>query len=345
MQTEASLATFDAIPRGGDAPDWVRDGITAAWLDEGATPAITLISVSENATFRVAAEGVRPMVVRLHQPGYVGDAGHVRSELQWIEAIIRETDIRTAAPVHGRNGDLVQSIVDAGGVTWLAVGFELLTGSILEEHDDLAPYFTEIGAITAQLHEHARAWQRPAGFVRFDWTLDDMVGPQPRWGSWERAALSPVEREQLRRAQTAALDTLVDVGPAALESGLIHADLRPSNIMIDGDALQVIDFDDSGFSFYLYDFASALTFYEHRPEAQAMAANWIDGYRTVTELSIDQLRASAALSMVRRLTMLGWLTTHRQDALPPELWNEMQPGTVELAGRYLAEPLWLVDPR
>lgn len=345
MQTEASLATFDTIPRGGAAPEWVRSGIRDAWFGAAVAPVVTLISVSENATFRVSVPGRADMVVRLHQPGYVGGADHVRSELQWIEAIVRETGIRTANPVHGLDGDLVQTIVDEGGVDWLCVGFVALGGAILEEHDDLAPYFTEIGAITAQLHEHARRWQRPGSFVRFDWTLDDMVGPEARWGSWRRATLDDASLEVLERAQAAALATLGEVGPAALESGLIHADLRPSNIMIDGDRLQVIDFDDSGFSYYLYDFASALTFYEHRPVALEMAANWMHGYRSVAPLSIDQLRASAALSMVRRLTMLGWLTTHRQDALPPDLWNEMQPGTVELGARYLAEPLWLVDPR
>ncbi len=48
------------------------------------------------------------------------------------------------------------------------------------------------------------------------------------------------------------------VGPTC-RWGLIHADLRPSNIMIDGADLTVIDFDDCGFTWFLDDFASALT--------------------------------------------------------------------------------------
>ncbi|GHS86054.1 hypothetical protein AGMMS50218_05120 [Actinomycetota bacterium] len=47
--------------------------------------------------------------------------------------------------------------------------------------------------------------------------------------------------------------------------------------------------------------------------------------------------------MIRRLQMLGWTTTHREDALPPELWAAQVPGTVEVARRYLRSGTWLLD--
>lgn len=347
-QVTSPMAIFDTLQRGAAAPDWVQGGVDRAWLGGSGHPTsgqadVRLIAVSENATFRVLVGGVPTMVVRLSQPGYVGDAGNIRSELQWIEAIAAETDIHTPAPIRGVDGELVQLLRSSDGREWMAVAFEFVSGRILEEHSDIVPYFAPIGAATAILHEHARAWTRPAGFVRFDWTLDDMVGDNARWGSWERAALADDQRDVLRRAQEAALGTLSDLGPAVLERGLIHADLRPSNIMTDGEDLTIIDFDDSGFGFYLYDFAAALTFYEHQPEASAMAAGWLEGYTRVSPLSRAQLEAASALSLVRRLTMLGWSTTHREDSLPPELWNANLPGTVEVGSRYLQNPLWLIE--
>ncbi|UFS58617.1 phosphotransferase enzyme family protein [Subtercola endophyticus] len=342
-QVTSPMAIFDAVQRGGAAPDWVRDGVDRAWLGGNGHPDVRLIAVSENATFRVLIDGVPSMVVRLSQPGYVGDPANVRSELQWIEAIAAETAIDTPAPIRGTNGELVQFLTSPDGREWMTVAFEFVTGRILEEDTDLVPYFAPIGAATAVLHQHARGWTKPAGFVRFDWTLDDMVGENARWGSWERAALTDADREVLRRAQTQALGVLADLGPAVLERGLIHADLRPSNIMIEGDALTIIDFDDSGFGFYLYDFAAALTFYEHLPEATRMAASWLEGYAQVSPLTRPQLEAAAALSQIRRLTMLGWSTTHREDSLPPDLWNANLPGTVEVSARYLQTPLWLVE--
>jgi Ser/Thr protein kinase RdoA (MazF antagonist) len=40
--------------------------------------------------------------------------------------------------------------------------------------------------------------------------------------------------------------------------GLIHADLRLANLLVEGDKTAIIDFDDRGYSLYLYDLAGAL---------------------------------------------------------------------------------------
>jgi Ser/Thr protein kinase RdoA (MazF antagonist) len=337
------LAAFDALGRGEQAPGWILEGIRSSW-PLGGTTAARLIAVSENATFLVSEDGAPAMVVRLHRPGYVGDTLNVESELVWIEAISRETAVTTPAPIRGHDGGLVQSFAGAGGVAWTAVAFEYVDGRILEDHGDIAPHFTEIGRITAVLHEHSRAWSQPADFARFAWDFTDMVGPEARWGNWENARLSAAEHRVAKAAEGRALDVLAGMDRTIENWGLIHSDLRPSNIMTRNGELTVIDFDDCGFSWFLYDFASALTFYEHRPEAQEMAANWLDGYTEVRPLNPLDLQRAAALSVIRRLTMLGWATTHRADALPRDLWDENAPGTIEICARYLERPTWLVEP-
>ena len=147
----------------------------------------------------------------------------------------------------------------------------------------------------------------------------------------------------LARAQDAALNVLVGAPRGVGHRGLIHADLRPSNIMVCDEGLAVIDFDDCGFGWYGYDFAAALTFMEHVPFAAEMAHEWLAGYAEVRPLDVLDVRRACALSMVRRLQMLGWTTTHREDALPPQLWAAQTSGTVEVAERYLRTPGWLVD--
>ncbi|WOF22479.1 phosphotransferase [Microbacterium betulae] len=342
----AGLAAFDRLRRGAPAPAWVRDGILRGW-GLPADAAATLIVLSENITFRVDVGDVPTLVVRLGRPGYAGGVDHLRAELLWVEALRADIDAPTPSPVRGADGALVQRLPDESGRTWTAVAFEFVVGTILEEQPDIARHFASIGRLTAQLHEHARSWDPPEDFVRFEWRVRDMVGADARWGDWRAAALSDAEREMLERAEVAARASLdaagVDRSPA--HAGLIHADLRPSNVMTTTDAanpLVVIDFDDCGHGFYLYDFAAALTFYEHRPEALEMAGRWIDGYTQIRPLSTHDLAAAAALSLLRRLTMLGWATTHRADALPSDLWDENLPGTVEVGRRYLSDPLRIV---
>lgn len=338
----ATLAVFDGLGRGEPSPEWVAEGIRSNWLPSSADLRVTLIAVSENATFVVEAGDRRIMVVRLQRPGYVTE-DNVRSELEWIEALSHESGVTTPAPIRGIDGQLVQVITASEGSRWTAVAFEHVHGSVLEEHDDPTVHFAEIGRVSGILHEHSRRWVPPRGFTRFAWTLDDMVGAQARWGSWANAPVSRPEAELLARAQDVAVSSLSSFEANTQTWGLIHSDLRPSNIMVSSGELTVIDFDDAGYSWYLYDFASALTFYEHREVARTMAKEWLRGYSEVVPLSPVDLRHAVDLSMIRRLTMLGWSTTHRADALPPDLWAENLPGTVEVAERFVRNPLWLVE--
>lgn len=340
--TTGSLSAFDHVGRGDPAPAWVLSGVQRAFGLPTSGVEVTLIAVSENVTFKVAIDQDPALVVRLGRPGYAESVEHVRSELLWVEALQRDAGVPTPSPRYGADGDLVQFLVDDRGASWTAVGFDFVTGTILEDQVDFAGHFVEIGRLTAQLHQHSRGWASPAGFRRFDWTLDDMTGAGARWGDWRNAPLSDADRDLVGRAEHSARAALSGVTRTPQHWGLIHSDLRPSNVMTHEGAMTIIDFDDCGYGYFLYDFGSALTFYEHRPSALEMGAQWLDGYREVAPLTRDDLEIAGALSLMRRLTMLGWATTHRADALPRDLWDENLPGTVEVAARYVDDPLWLV---
>ena len=156
-------------------------------------------------------------------------------------------------------------------------------------------------------------------------------------------SLTTAERGFLESAERSALATIADAPRTPTDWGLIHADLRPSNLMIDDGVLTVIDFDDCGYSWYLYDFASALTFMEHVDDAPTMAKEWVEGYSEVRPLSRTGEQLACALSMTRRLQMLGWTTTHREDALPPALWTAQKDGTLAVAEACRRSPTWLID--
>ncbi|MCL8026107.1 phosphotransferase enzyme family protein [Nocardioides bruguierae] len=343
------LAVFETLGRGAAAPAWLTAEVGRTWLPGALDLDVRLLAVSENATFAVRVAGEPRMVVRLQRPGYLGHLDEVRSELWWAEAIARETTVATPAPVRGDDGGLAQVLVDDAGTRWTAVAFAFVPGSMLEDVADPVPWFPAIGAVVAELHAHARDWDRPERFRRFSWDLPDLVGPDARWGSWRAATLDDGGRAVLEKAEAAALDVVGALPRDARWWGLVHGDLRPSNLMVDttaapgADALVVIDLDDCGFGFWMHDFGAALSFYEHRPEAPAMAAGWLAGYRSVAPLTAADLDVAAAMSVLRRLTLLGWVVTHREDALPPDLHAEMTPGTVDVCARYLADPRWLVE--
>lgn len=334
---------FDSSIKTAPAPEWLRSGIVEAWRLDPVSTTVTLITVSENATYLVSCGATPVAVTRVARPGYLTDTAEFESEVAWVGALAASGLVRVPQGIATADGGYVAVIPDDSGMRWSCVSYSYVTGSILEDIADPVPYYRQIGSTAALLHDHSSIWTPPADFRRHSWDLADMVGLSCRWGMWQDVSLTPGERALLECAQGAAVDAVVRAPRTPGDWGLIHADLRPSNIMIDGDRLTVIDFDDCGYSWYLYDFASALSFMEHVDDAPTMAQEWFEGYVQVRPLTRDDERVACSLSMIRRLQMLGWTTTHRQDALPPALWAAQIDGTLAVAERFLRSPTWLID--
>ncbi len=95
-------------------------------------------------------------------------------------------------------------------------------------------------------------------------------------------------------------------GVDARTYSLIHADLHFDNVLVDGDRLAVIDFDDSGFGWHQYDLAVVLT--GHPAERFDLNfASLLRGYRRVRALPDEDAALVPMLVVVRALALLGWI--------------------------------------
>ncbi|MGE4353213.1 MAG: phosphotransferase enzyme family protein [Oscillospiraceae bacterium] len=117
--------------------------------------------------------------------------------------------------------------------------------------------------------------------------------------------------------------------------GLIHADLRLANLLIEGSKIKVIDFDDCGFSWYLHDMASAVSFIEDRPITPSLIDAWKTGYTKVDCLTYADDLEGDTFIMQRRLQLLAWITSHMDSDPVKELSVGFLDGTVHLADKYL----------
>lgn len=65
---------------------------------------------------------------------------------------------------------------------------------------------------------------------------------------------------------------------------LIHADLHVGNLLLENGALNIIDFDDSGYAFLIYDFAAALAFHLNEEHYLDIQSAMLAGYQEVRPL-------------------------------------------------------------
>ncbi|MDF2620407.1 MAG: aminoglycoside phosphotransferase [Xanthobacteraceae bacterium] len=284
---------------------------------------LKLLTISENATFRAHDPlSGRDVVFRVHRPGYHSRA-EIESELAWLTAL-------------GRDGSLIADI-DDGGTVRHAVAFGLLPGKEPAEGEDLPRWYRELGAINARLHAHARGWQPPDGFTRKRWDYDAMLGKVQLWGDWRAGlGLDAEGRAVLERTAQVLRELLDDYGTGEDRFGLVHADMRVANLLVEGDNLSVIDFDDCGFSWYLYDFAAAISFAEHEPYIPQLQRAWIEGYRTVAPLADEECAILPVFIMLRRMLLTAWVASHSETPTAQAMGEDYTKGTVELARAFLA---------
>jgi len=303
-----------------------------------ASTRLSLLSISENATFRADdPERDEPLVLRVHRPGYHSVA-EIESELAWIAALRAESIVLTPQPLPTLDGDSIATF-EHDGSSRQAVAFEFMPGRELDGSRDLQRDFRRLGAITARLHGHALRWSRPDGFTRKTWDFETMLGAGAHWGDWRRAlGLSAGGRAVLEHCVGLLHEQLADYGQGAKRFGLVHADLRLANLLSDGERLAVIDFDDCGFSWYMYDFAAAVSYIETSPEMNRLQSAWLTGYREVSPLSSEEENALPMFVMLRRLLLTAWVASHAETPTAQELGNGFTDATVELAREYLARP-------
>ena len=230
------------------------------------------VSLAENVTFKVTDRESSAYVLRLHRPGY-HTLDELVSERAWIRAL-------------GEDGiDVPDAVLTCDGHHYVPVTIEatgeqryagmlrwtegrLLSHVLAETRDDkvVEDYFAQLGALTAAMHNQASAWQPPTGFTRHALDSDGLMGEGPHWGPfWEHRSLSPAERRLLLDARAHLRQKLAQLSRDPSVYSLIHADMHPGNILVHGDRLTVIDFDDAGFGWHPYDIAVVLTYYQGKP--------------------------------------------------------------------------------
>jgi Ser/Thr protein kinase RdoA (MazF antagonist) len=318
------------------------DELAAAALPRfGLSPSATaeLCNVSENHTYRVDdPESGRRYALRVHRPGY-RTARQIESELEWLDALRADGAVDTCVAVPAPTGERVIKVSHDELGEHNVVLFDWLPGAEPDpEGDEVIAGFRMLGAVSARMHAHARAWNRPGGFDRPSWDYEHTLGTRGHWGAWQDGlGIGPEERGLLARLDAAIAGRLAAYGRTPERFGLVHADIRLANLLVDDGHVRVIDFDDSGYAWFMYDFATTVSFMEDHPRVPELRDAWLEGYRSVAPLAAAEEAELDTFVMLRRLLLVAWIGSHHTFATEAaELGAGFTAGTCALAERYLS---------
>ncbi|WP_284646602.1 phosphotransferase enzyme family protein [Paenibacillus silviterrae] len=247
-------------------------------------------------------EGVRekegePAILRLTHSSHRSEE-QVQAELNWIRYLTEEGGLSIPGCILSREGRLTERIEARDGGTYFTAGLFRKAEGHLPEFDNPEEWNAELfrswGSITGQMHKLTTRYEPAPGAARRPaWEEDDLL---------ENAAeyTAPGEEFVLERLE-AVLTRLRSLPKGTDAYGLIHTDIHPRNFFVDGrGGLQVFDFDDSAYNWFIHDIAIPLYYSlswgvpeSYMGDLEAFASDFLSafwqGYREAYELPAEWL--------------------------------------------------------
>ena len=100
---------------------------------------------------------------------------------------------------------------------------------------------------------------------------------------------------------------------------------------------RLIDFDDCGHGWFLYDFAASISFIEDDPRIPAFKDAWVRGYRSIRDLNAEDEAEIETFIMLRRMALLAWIGSHIEAPEAQKLAPEFASVTAKIGKLYLEQ--------
>ena len=277
-------------------------------------------------------------LLRIHQPGYQ-EVEAIELELAWLAAMRREASLPVQEPIPTLDGRLLLPVEVPGvpGQRHCSL-LRWIKGRSVKNRFGPEQLRAQ-GRLLARLHNFSATWQPPTGLCkrRFDWDglfVDDVGSDMPNAEAWE--LLSPLHREAFSFVAERLRVVMGDWGEGGDVFGLIHGDLGvDANLLFWHGQPRAIDFDDSGYGYWVFDLAVALDACRDRPDYARYREALLEGYaeyRSLPEAQAVHIELFlAGLQVYWNLWATGG--THLYPNLLPEFAERMA-RTADFVVRY-----------
>lgn len=321
-------------------PDEIRDKLKYKIFNLYDLPEDTKVyhlKYSENFTYLLQSEKEKKKyVLRVNRPGY-----HKREELEgellWMRKLHEDTDIELADVLQGRDGQYLQKLVfGEESSEYICTMFSFLEGENIhrDNPEELLYFQKEIGKICAKLHLQSMSWKESRNLTRFSWDYEDLFGANCRWGDWSKSKeLTEEWKDVIRHAVAIIKKRLEAYGKDENVFGLIHSDFNLNNILVEGNRVKILDFDDCGFGWYMYDFGSAMLEYDEN--LREMAGAWLEGYESIRKVSQKDKDELFTFIIARKIICIGWFASHSDNDTVKRFTSSFYKKTMVLINQYV----------
>jgi len=285
------------------------------------TPGLRPVRMINNVVYEVVrSDSGERFALRLHRHGYRSLA-QIRSELAFLAAVaddLRGTRIEVPAPVPTSDGALVVE-VQGDADTWYCDLLTWIDGRVMKHGSGLGPRSCGLlGEGLARIHEAAQTFSLPAGAELPLWDTDVMFTECSPFGPGSMQDFLSADAFSLFQEvaeRTRAVFEELDSIPG--QWGIVHNDYLLINTLFrragNGWQLGVLDFDDLGFGYHLYDLAPLLGNLFDYPDAyRRLPRAFLDGYRSVSALPLGLEVHLPVLMAARHAVTLTWLAAKKR---------------------------------
>ena len=239
----------------------------------------------ENTTFKLSAEQGN-FLVRVYC-GLQNTVQDIESEAKIIEYLSSCNYYTYQKPIYNNSNNFV-SIGEASGISKPVSILSWIGSPIVGNNVNDISLFEKLGKLIAHIHNELADWQIPVDFHRPTFDAGNLIGKNGAFG-YANLAYKYFDRETVSLFDSV-YQRLIDFEAVAVKAnnfGIIHGDLHLNNVILHQNNLVPIDFDDSGYGYYIYDLAVILANYWGIPEYSEIRTNLVKGYRSIGQLSSE----------------------------------------------------------
>ncbi len=264
----------------------------------------------------------------------IRDLDTINAELTWLSALRQDAGLPVPEPVPTLRGELSLPIWAEGVphervVTLMRwVDGRRLRKGLREKH------VRGLGRILGELHRFASGWSPPEGFTRFHWDWEGLLGEAgigyPLDGLLDE--MPQPYRKPVRELSGRAREVMHAFGKGPDAYGMIHADLFLENVLFKGGEPRVIDFEDCGFGFWMFDLGVTMSEWWWTADRQRFRDAFLEEYCRVHLVPQRQVTKLDLFVAIQYAVMVLWSTAFIQRDPARQIehvrWREREGGNL-----------------